>query len=291
MKAKSQLGKGMAALLKSNPKVDLTDGSAEKTDNQTPLFLDIQNITPNREQPRRIFKEEDLKELAASIKENGVIQPILVSKLENGKFEIIAGERRYRASKMIGMGKIPAIIKNVTKKDSMVMAIIENIQRSDLNCVEEALAYYQLMTEFNLTQEEVAKKLGKERSSIANYLRLLKLPKEVLGYLQKEMLSMGHAKVLASIKDESRLKELAKMAVEDSISVRELEKLAKKKNSPIRKTKTVDVSKEYESLKNKLERETGFHMKIKAKKNGAGEIAIKFTNDKEFNTIYEYFMK
>lgn len=291
MKAKSQLGKGMAALLKSNPKVDLTDGSAEKTDNQTPLFLDIQNITPNREQPRRIFKEEDLKELAASIKENGVIQPILVSKLENGKFEIIAGERRYRASKMIGMGKIPAIIKNVTKKDSMVMAIIENIQRSDLNCVEEALAYYQLMTEFNLTQEEVAKKLGKERSSIANYLRLLKLPKEVLGYLQKEMLSMGHAKVLASIKDESRLKELAKMAVEDSISVRELEKLAKKKSSPIRKTKTVDVSKEYESLKNKLERETGFHMKIKAKKNGAGEIAIKFTNDKEFNTIYEYFMK
>lgn len=292
MKAKSQLGKGMAALLKSsNPKVDFSDEKKAKTNSQNTNMVDIQNIIPNKDQPRRIFKEEDLKELAASIKENGVIQPILATELDSGKLEIIAGERRYRASKMIGLEKMPVIIKKVTKKDSMVMAIIENIQRSDLNCVEEALAYYQLMSEFSLTQEEVAKKLGKERSSIANYLRLLKLPKDVLNFLQKEKLTMGHAKVLASIKDEERLKSLANAAVDDSLSVRDLEKLVKKKSSPVKKAKKVDVSKEYETLKNKLERETGFHMKIKAKKNGAGELAIKFTNTKEFNTIYEYFMK
>jgi ParB family chromosome partitioning protein len=298
-KNKIQLGKGMAALLGNNPG-SYTDAPASaapiepkkevKVETQ-PMLVDVDKIVANKAQPRKIFKEKDLLELSESIKENGVIQPLIVVEKE-GVFEIIAGERRFRASKLAGLTKVPVVVKRATKKDILVMSIIENVQRSDLNCVEEALAYFQLMNEFELTQEEVAKKIGKERSTIANFLRVLKLPKDVIVSLQKDLLSFGHAKVLASISDDEIIKRLSNEVISKNLSVRELEELAKKSKKA---TKKVDsnkfIAEQYTVLRNKLEQKTGYHFDVKPKKNGAGEITIKFSNEAEFNDIFSYLMK
>src|SRR5690554_3495072 len=199
------LGRGMGALLGGN---SLNEGPANPIGTSTPVgspaMLNVSQIVPNKDQPRKIFKDKEIAELAASIKENGIIQPLTVHE-EGGKVILIAGERRLRAAKLAGLEQVPVVFKKATKKDVIAMAIIENVQRSDLNCVEEALAYYQLMNEFELTQEEVAKKIGKERSTIANFLRILKLPREVIQYLQREELIFGHAKVLAALKDDEKL--------------------------------------------------------------------------------------
>jgi ParB family chromosome partitioning protein len=185
------------------------------------------------------------------------------------------------------------VVKRATKKDVLVMSIIENVQRSDLNCVEEALAYFQLMNEFELTQEEVAKKIGKERSTIANFLRILKLPKDVIVSLQKELLSFGHAKVLVSLNDDELTKRLANEVIAKNLSVRELEELAKssKKKSKTTANDNKFMAEQYNVLRNKLEQKTGYHFDVKAKKNGAGEILIKFSNEAEFNAIFSYLMK
>ena len=296
-KNKVQLGKGMAALLGNSPSNYTEQAPPEAPTKKEslaesgPMLVDVDKIVANKGQPRKIFKEKDLLELTESIKENGVIQPILVAEKE-GFFEIIAGERRYRASKLAGLTKVPVIVKRATKKDTLVMAIIENVQRADLNCVEEALAYFQLMNEFELTQEEVAKKIGKERSTVANFLRVLKLPKDVIVSLQKEMLSFGHAKVLVSLTDDESIKRLANEVIAKNLSVRELEDLAKKVKKP---TKGGDnnkfISEQYTQLKKKLEQKTGYHFDVKGKKNGAGEITIKFGNEAEFNDIFSYLMK
>lgn len=298
-KNKIQLGKGMAALLGNNPGT-YTDAPASaapiepkkevKVETQ-PMLVDVDKIVANKAQPRKIFKEKDLLELSESIKENGVIQPLIVVE-KDGVFEIVAGERRYRASKLAGLTKVPVVVKRATKKDILVMSIIENVQRSDLNCVEEALAYFQLMNEFELTQEEVAKKIGKERSTIANFLRVLKLPKDVIVSLQKDLLSFGHAKVLASLSDDELIKRLSNEVIAKNLSVRELEEMAKKSKKA---TKKVDsnkfIAEQYTQLRNKLEQKTGYHFDVKPKKNGAGEITIKFSNEAEFNDIFSYLMK
>lgn len=299
-KNKIQLGKGMAALLGNTPGSSFNDQvktEAPKQEMKTtietqPLLVDIEKISPNKSQPRKIFKEKDLLELSESIKENGIIQPIIVVE-KDGMFEIIAGERRYRASKLAGLTKLPVVVKRATKKDVLVMAIIENVQRSDLNCVEEALAYFQLMNEFELTQEEVAKKIGKERSTIANFLRVLKLPKDVIVLLQKEQLSFGHAKILASLSDDEAIKRLANEAAVSTWSVRELEeniKKVKKGFKPVTDSKNKFLDEQFTQLKNRLETKTNFHIAIKGKKNGAGEVIIKFNNEAEFNDIFKYMM-
>ncbi|MFL5783988.1 MAG: ParB/RepB/Spo0J family partition protein [Bacteriovoracaceae bacterium] len=293
-----QLGKGMAALLGGHPGIHVDAPTAPVEPKITtrietqPMLVDVEKLMANKGQPRKIFKEKDLLELSESIKENGIIQPLIVIE-KDGMFEIVAGERRFRASKLAGITKIPVIIKRATKKDAMVMSIIENVQRADLNCVEEALAYFQLMNEFELTQEEVAKKIGKERSTIANFLRILKLPKEVIVSLQKELLSFGHAKVLGAINDEEVVKRLANEVVAKTLSVRELEELAKKSKKPTKKAGMENkfIAEQYSSLKNKLEQKTGYHFAMKSKKNGAGEITIKFSNEAEFNDIFAYLMK
>jgi ParB family chromosome partitioning protein len=298
-KQKIQLGKGMAALLGGAPShsaevnapIEPTNENKILTSETMPMLVDVEKIVANKSQPRKIFKEKDLLELSESIKENGVIQPIIVVEKE-GMFEIVAGERRFRASKLAGLNKIPVIIKKATKKDILVMSIIENVQRSDLNCVEEALAYFQLMNEFELTQEEVAKKIGKERSTIANFLRLLKLPKEVIVQLQKEQLTFGHAKVLVAIGEDEQVKRLANEVISQNLSVRELEEIAKKsKKSPKKEENNKFLADQFKQLKNKLESKTGYHFDVKPKKNGAGEIVIKFSNEAEFNDIFTYLMK
>ena len=296
-----QLGRGMAALL-GNSASSYTDSldnvnapiepKKEISIETQPMLVDLDKILTNKGQPRKLFKEKDLFELVESIKENGVIQPILVIEKE-GMFEIVAGERRYRASRLAGLSKIPVIVKRATKKDILVMSIIENVQRSDLNCVEEAMAYFQLMREFELTQEEVSKKIGKERSTIANFLRLLKLPKEVIVSVQKDLLSFGHAKILTGITDEETQKRLANEVIVKGLSVRELEELAKKSKKTVISVPKENkfITEQYTQLRNKLEQKTGYHFDVKSKKNGGGEITIKFGNEAEFNDIFTYLMK
>jgi len=296
MKQKPQLGKGMAALLGGSPSMHTKiepQKSDERTIDSQPLLVPIEKIIPNRNQPRKIFKEKELLELAESIKENGIIQPLIVTQNETGSFDLVAGERRLKASKLAGLERVPVVIKRATKKEHMVMSIIENVQRADLNCIEEALAYFQLMNEFGLTQEEVAKKVGKERSTVANFLRILKLPKDIIMMLNKELLSFGHAKVLAAVGDDETAKRLANEVVAKNLSVRELEELTKANSK--KKTKSKDdsavVLEHYTQLRDRLEKKTGFHFALKAKKNGAGQITIKFSNEAEFNDIFGYLMK
>jgi ParB family chromosome partitioning protein len=294
-KTKLALGKGMSALLSSNStasdiSMSTKPGPIEPKYSEGPTLIPIEKIKPNKDQPRKIFKDKELVELSNSIKENGIIQPITVFE-EDGRFIIIAGERRYRASKLAGLDKLPVTIKKVTKRDMLAMAIIENVQRSDLNCVEEALAYYQLMNEFSLTQDEVAKKIGKERSTIANFLRILKLPREVIQYIQREELSFGHAKILASVKDDEKVKRLARLAIDEKLSVRDLEKAIKAKKSSTPQTANKFFDEQIDALKKKLETRTGYHFDLKTKSNGSGTITIKYSNEAEFNDVYDYLTR
>ncbi len=309
MAKKLALGKGMASLIQATPNEILkesleenfpTPDQSNKGEKQNkklpegPVMLHVDDIHANPNQPRKIFKDKEIDELAQSIKENGIIQPLIVSKKEDGDgFDLIAGERRLRASKKAGLEQVPVVIKKATEREKVIMAIIENVQRSDLNPVEEALAYYQLMDEYKLTQEEVAKKLGKERSSIANFLRILKLPREVVDMIQKEFLSFGHAKVLASIKDADKTIRFANMAVSKGLTVRELEKEIKSAKNSVDKDKESSHSffdEKLEDCREKLESKTGFHFNLNSKQNGSGQVMIKFNNEAEFNDIYEYLL-
>ena len=295
MAQKIALGKGLASLIHQTNTEDivaqtvLEDASPEAN---SAMLIDVSQIKVNPNQPRKIFKEKELQELAESIRENGIIQPLIVKKGEVG-FELIAGERRLRAAQKIGLEKVPAIVKQVTDREKMIMAVIENIQREDLNCVEEALAYFQLMDDFKITQEELAKKLGKERSSIANFLRILKLPRAVIEFLQADALTFGHAKLLVGLKEEDVIVRLAKMAVEKELSVRDLAELIKveEEGRPPRPIKDPMMQERFNELKEKLERRTGFHCAIKGKANGSGQIIIKYTSEAEFNDIYDYLLK
>jgi ParB family chromosome partitioning protein len=313
MQKKPVLGKGMAALLGAGmvapPPVEVEGKKITSTiaqtntplENSGVLMVPLEKIAINPHQPRKVFKEEDLKDLSESIRENGIIQPITVSQLtEDNKFELIAGERRFRAAKMAGLDQVPVIVKRVTKRDKLVIAIIENVQRSQLNCVEESLAYFQLMEEFKLTQEEVAKKIGKDRSVIANFLRILKLPRDIILMLQKESLSLGHAKVLGGIKDEILQVKLAKEATENGWSVRDLEDALLNQEQemsddgkivPNRSRQEMEQFKEQAHGQiQRLERKTGLKFKIKGKSFAKGQILVKFSSEDEFQTIMKYFL-
>ncbi len=296
MVKRNALGKGIESLIQKTPQEILSNSlRMPETENhsfeQQPHMVSLEQIYANPDQPRKIFKEQDLKELADSIKENGIIQPLIVAKTESG-FQIIAGERRYRAAKLANLEKVPVVVRRATEKEKMVISIIENVQRADLNCIEEALAYYQLMSEYNLTQEEVAKKVGKDRSTVANFLRLLKLSREVIELVQRDQLSFGHAKILCGLEDKEFQKRLANIAVANNLSVRELEKLSKQRKInqlPAEEKDSVEVS--YSQFKDRLEKKTGFHFDIKAKKNGSGSFILKFSSEPEFNDILSYLLK
>jgi ParB family chromosome partitioning protein len=312
MAKKLALGKGIASLLQeSTPQSVVQQTYHNKFGNQndqveeveqekeieiryenTPLLIDVTSIKTNPNQPRKIFKEKDLEELSESIKENGIIQPLIVAEMENGQYELIAGERRLRAAKKAGLEQVPVVVKRATEREKMIMAIIENVQRSDLNCVEEALAYYQLMNEYKLTQEDVAKKLGKERSSVANFLRILNLPRPVIDLLQKEMLSLGHAKILASVKEREDAIRLANLAVASNWSVRDLENEIKAKK-PVKEKATRKnpfFDEKLDQFRKTLEQKTGYHFGINSGKNGSGHIVLKYSNEAEFNDIYEFLL-
>ena len=253
-------------------------------------YIDINDIKPNSNQPRKTFDEDKLNELAASIEEHGLIQPLVLRKAEKG-YEIVAGERRWRAARKIGIREIPCIVRELTDEENMLLAIIENMQREDLNPIEEAEGIRQMIDTYGLTQEEVSKSVGKSRPYIANSLRLLRLPETVRKYVEDGSLSTGHAKAIAAVSDEKKQIELAEVAIRDGLSVRQLEKLAQQDKSGVKtrsrvKQKTADVKRVEEDLKNALGTKVTLNQKGKK-----GKIEIEFYSKDELERLKELLKK
>jgi ParB family chromosome partitioning protein len=260
-KKNSGLGRGLDAIFFDNSRIDENE---EKNNTITNLKLSL--VDPKSDQPRKYFDKDALNELANSIKENGLLQPILVREYGDGRYQIIAGERRFRASKLVGLSEIPAIILDKSDKDVAEIALIENIQREDLNPVEEAMAYKALVTEYEMTQEELAEKIGKSRPAIANMMRLLDLPEEILTMVASRELSAGHARTLLGVKDPDDMLLLAQRAAEGDMSVRQLEEEVKRIN---RREKEKDEENEtlpfvdyFREMELKIQRQLGRKAKI-----------------------------
>jgi ParB family chromosome partitioning protein len=263
--------------MKNNDKktlIDLLNENVNEEDYKEEIIeLPLKKIKPNPYQPRYVFEVDELKDLSASIKEHGVIQPIIVKEVNNS-YVIIAGERRFRASKMAGLKTIPAIVRQYEKSKMIELALIENLQRADLSAVEEAKAYNQIMRELDLTQKEVAERVGKTRSYITNMLGLLNLPDQVLNLVDSKKLSMGHARALSKLLDKNRIIELANIIVSKGLSVRDTEKLVanEEKKTPIKKTK----NSEYIGFERSLNKKYKFKASVNNNK-----VSLKFKNREE----------
>lgn len=253
------------------------------------LSLDIKKIIPNSKQPRKHFQDESLNELALSIKERGIIQPILVSKNKDGSYSIIAGERRWRAASLAGLKKIPAILKEADDRSTLELALIENIQREDLNPLEMANAFEHLMTTYKLTQEELSEKIGKERATIANYLRLLKLPEEIKNYLNNNKLSMGHARAILSIDDRKKQIDLAHAIVNDGLNVRTVEAIVKEKKASAPRKKTAPVDPNIKDIEDRLRQSLGTKVQIK-NKGKKGRIEIEYYSLEELDRLLDVLL-
>ena len=276
---KQALGKGLGALI---PDLSVLDDKEKKALGIIEIELD--KIIPNEYQPRKVFNDEKLRELAASIKEQGVIQPVIVHRSGAG-YQLIAGERRWRASRLAGLKTIPALVKEATKREFLEMALIENIQREDLYPLEAAEAYKRLQDEFKLTQEDLAKRVGKERSTVTNFLRLLGLPKEIKQELATGALTMGHAKAILSLERLRDQMHAAVMIVKKGLSVREAEVLSSRlKNPP--KEKKARLSYELKSIEEKLREALGTKVIITAKSKG-GRIVVEYYSTEELERIVE----
>lgn len=253
-------------------------------------LVDINDIEPNREQPRKNFDKEALEELAESIKIHGLIQPIIVQKKED-YYEIIAGERRWRAAKIAGLKELPVVIKEYTPQEVMEIALIENIQRKDLNPIEEAIAYKSLIDEYNLKQDELAKKMSKSRAAIANSMRLLKLAGDVQQMIINQELSMGHARALLAIEHEELQIDTAKTVIEKGLSVRETEKLVKNILKPKQiRMEIPPVDKAvYTQIQDRLKEVMGTKVSINPKKDGKGKIEIEYYSSEELERLIELF--
>lgn len=284
------LSNGASAL--SRPMVDPSERPGLNRDRHPGIaVLDISEIKANEFQPRRDFDEQALEELAQSIRENGLIQPLVVRKSADG-YELIAGERRLRASKLAGLKMVPVVIRKSTDREALELAIVENIQREDLNCVDEALAYFQLMQEFQLSQEDLAKRMGKDRATIANALRVLKLSDFILVELKKGHLSRGHAKALLSVEDVAQRESLAKEILEKSLSVRQAEKTAQELKVALPKSgavaapsKTTSPS-DAEMLKHVQDLTRRYMAKVEIKGTPrSGQIQIKYASKEELHRV------
>ena len=287
-KQKFTLGRGLDALISTE--AVRTSGSSSIGE------IEIDRIFANPNQPRRDFNEEALQELADSIKELGVIQPITLRKMEDETYQIIAGERRFRASQIAGKTTIPAYIVKADDEDTMEMALIENIQREDLNALEIALAYQQLIEQHNLSQEQLSKRIGKGRATIANFLRLLKLPGTIQVALKEKRIDMGHAKALLSLDSHSKQIELFHEIEKNGYSVREVEKIVrriKEGDSTDGPTEKKSVEKKQDAVFHQLKKQlTNFFqapVQMTCSAKGSGKISIKFKNEKELERIISIF--
>lgn len=285
------MGKGLAALLNDNGNVNSgKDENAEKVLGSV-AEIPMDQILANPDQPRTIFDKEALEELASSIKELGIIQPITVRSAENNQFQIISGERRYRASKMAGLSAIPAYIRLADDQEVLEMALVENIQREELDPIEIALSYQRLIDECQLTQEAMSERVGKKRSTITNYLRLLKLQPLIQAGLRDKMISMGHARALINVSHEDEQVDLYHTAIKKELSVRQVEDAVRnlknedKGRSP--KTRTNPLPAEYAKAKEELSAELQTAVELSRSKRGKGKITIAFSSDAELNRILE----
>lgn len=286
---KRGLGKGLEALFDNQVPVSEKIESTKKDENGI-AYIDINYIKPNENQPRKHFDEEKIEELSQSILEHGIIQPLVVRKIDDSRFEIVAGERRYRASRKAGLKKVPAIVREFTDEENMVIAIIENMQREDLNPIEEAEGLKLMIDTYGFTQEQVSKTVSKSRPYITNSLRLLNLP----GFIQKEVqegrITTGHGKVLLGIEDENLLKDLCNKIVKEDLSVRKLEELIaskkKKTKKPLKKAKNPDVVKVERDLKDIYG--TKVTISPKGKK---GVIELEYYSQEDLNRIIDLLKK
>ena len=282
-KKNSGLGRGLDAIFLDNTLADDSVGGEERISK-----LKISLVDPKRDQPRKYFDKEALEQLAESIAENGLLQPILVREYGEGRYQIIAGERRFRASKLAGLTEIPAIVLERDDKNAAQIALIENIQREDLNPLEEAMAYKSLAEEYHMTQEELSQQVGKSRSAIANTLRLLELPDEILTLVASRELSAGHARTLLGVNDKDSMILLAQKAVEEDLSVRTLEALVKLANKPKKPEVTEDDYLPLVDYFRELEIRVQSHLGRKVKIDGKGRkksITLSYEDNEDLDEI------
>lgn len=281
------LGRGLGALL-GGTEIPTSSGNRLASGNNS--FIRLDSIEANPYQPRTKFDEDELNALAASIKTYGLIQPVTVRPVENGKYQLISGERRYRAAKLAGLTEIPAFVRTVDDVQSIQMALVENIQRSDLNAIEIAVCYQQLIEECNLSQEELSDKVGKDRSTVANYLRLLKLSTDVQVAVRDNLISMGHARALVVVEDEQLQARIVRQIIQESLSVRQTESLVKKYLSEDKSKKTrvkITLSDEVRNFQTDFSKKLKTKVNIKKDMTGKGTITIPFASDDELKRIIE----
>ena len=287
MMKKTSLGTGLSSLI---PNKLNKENSVLSEENKSPALnkvieIPTEDIVPNPNQPRYYFDGDNLKELSESIKEHGVIQPILVTKIDAHKYELIAGERRLQATKLVKIKKIPAIIRSATNQEKLELALIENIQRHDLNPIEEAKAYKKLQTEFNLTQKEVAKKAGKSRSAIANIVRLLDLPVEIQRGIIKEKITEGHARAILGLENPEKQRALYELILKNNLTVRDTENKVREVTIHTHKRKTIkQTDPQLQNIEDKIQQKLGTKVKIK-KRGTSGKITIDFFSEEEFEKI------
>jgi ParB family chromosome partitioning protein len=286
---KNGLGKGLDLLIPSVQQDTIVEKEIEKSaDGEEVTVVKITMVEPNREQPRKNFDEDALDELAESIKQYGLLQPILVQDRKD-HYEIIAGERRWRAARKAGLKEVPVIIRNYSDLEIVEISLIENIQRENLNPIEEALAYKRLLEEFNLKQDEVAERVSKNRTTVTNSIRLLKLSEKVQQMVINEMISTGHARALLAVEDPEEQYILAQRVFDEKLSVRDIEKIVKEMSKPAKpkKEENKELNIFYESMAEKLKTSLGTKVSISGKGNGAGKIEIEFYSNDELDRIYD----
>ena len=298
--AKKGLGKGLGAIFgedivkESNEELTKVKRSlpAEEEETKGSLMVKISLIEPNRDQPRKDFNEEELQELAESIKNYGVLQPLLVQK-KGTSYELIAGERRWRAAKLAGLKEVPVVLREYSKQQAMEIALIENVQRADLNPIEEAQAYQQLVKEFHLTQEEIAARVSKNRATITNAMRLLKLDEEIQNLLIKGAISSGHARAILSLEDKQLQKKAAKEVLDKRLSVRETEKLVKRLDRASAEKNERNEKKDdalaliFQDLEERMKTIMGTKVSIHNKDRNKGRIEIEYYSEAELERIVE----
>ena len=295
MALKRGLGKGLDSLIPTNVMMESevkhatvsTASSAEEGKDGT-LMVKLSKVEPNREQPRKNFDEDSLQELAESLKQFGMLQPILVQN-RGDYYEIIAGERRWRAAKIAGLKEVPVIVRELTDQEIVEISLIENIQREDLNPIEEAQAYKRLLTEFHLKQDEVAERVSKSRTAVTNSMRLLKLCDEVQKMVVDDMISTGHARALISIEDPEEQYLIAQKIFDEKLSVREVEKLVKDLHKPPKPPKDENKTLQaiYQEISERLKQSLSTKVSVSAKQNGAGKIEIEFYNHEDLERLLE----
>ncbi len=291
---KKVLGKGLSALIPDTYATEIKEKSNPQpsgaTASQNPFrMIPLSQIIPNRDQPRKEFSPETIQELAASIKEKGILQPVLVKKIHEQQYMLICGERRFRAASLCGLTEIPAIVKDAASDELLEWALIENIQRQDLNALEEAEAYARLAEERMLSQDEIAKRVGKERSTIANMLRLLRLPDEVKLHIIEGRLSAGHARAILGLLTPEHQRQMARRIIEENLSVRQVEAIVNRSNAQKRKAKNArHLKPEIVDLENKLAQHLGTQVKIFPKKNQKeGRLEIRYFSLDDLDRILQ----